>query len=122
MDSWTGEGFIHLAASDSPFGMALAIASRGICIYSLPVNHWIRLTEGEQFTVRGLFPEEKGCGTSRRAKHLKLAVTPGAAKLLEILPVARAGRVAPLVLPADAPVDQAFYIWGQIPWVEIMFP
>src|SRR5947207_11547092 len=71
----------------------------------VPLNHWIGLERGEQFTVRVLHPEEKTYGPYGRGDELKIEVPAQGALVLEIAPgTSKAGKPA---ISAGVPTDRA---------------
>lgn len=88
-------------------------------VAEIPVNHWLGLTSGDAFALTQVFPEEGAAlGSYARGETAKLAVPADTCMIVQIAPHSGDAIALPAV-PADAPVDPAFYTWDAIPWAEI---
>jgi hypothetical protein len=74
----------------------------------IPLNHWLGLTQGEQFTVRSLHPQEKGYGRYRRGEELVIPVEPGQTLVLEIRAATVRERGERPKVPTGLPAQKAF--------------
>ncbi|HXN21474.1 MAG TPA: hypothetical protein VOA41_01870 [Candidatus Dormibacteraeota bacterium] len=94
--------------------------SLGSRIASIPINHWLGLTQGENFGIRVLnVPTPQAYGPYARGQELRIEVPAGTAMVLQIEPTnSGPGYRKPRVSPV-APVDKAFFHWNDIPWKEI---
>jgi len=76
-------------------------------IGSIPLNDLIRLTRGDSFDLKVLFPEEgDSLGTYGYGEEALVDIEGGACKLLEIAP--RRGQPVPKVVPGGSEIQHAF--------------
>jgi hypothetical protein len=73
---------------------------------SISVNHWLGLTQGENFTIEEIYPAEQALGVCRCGGELVVSVPPGGAKVLSIRQSENPGNARISTAPAAAtPVD-----------------
>lgn len=86
----------------------------------IPMNHWIGLTEDEQFSVQVVHPDSGAAyGPYRRGEELRIEVPAHGVLVLHVAPATAQGAQRRPLVSSSAPVDKAFLTWEEIPWHEI---
>ncbi len=90
-------------------------------VAEIPLSDWIGLEAGAAYDLREIYPGEGvALGRYDRGASARIAVPADTVMLIEISPAGAGAAPGAPNLPADAPVDRAFYGWSEIPWGEIM--
>lgn len=92
-------------------------------VASIPINHWIGLTEGRGFVVRVLpttaGAAERTYGPYNLDQELRIPLAADTAMVLQVEPATDSRSFGLPPASPGAPVDKAFLHWNELPWQDI---